>query len=168
MADTVSAKFYLLLQATVGVDLSQDNSTDPDIVEEFGQTQANTLDANTTPAVTKSWSDQVSLTAGTVTLDLTALSRGTNMSTVNMNGLKVQLVKIKAKSTNTQTITIADAASNGYNLFGDASGQVTLDASGEIMQYTPELLANISSTAKDITITSNDVDAIFDIQIVAG
>jgi len=116
---------------------------------------------------TKAWSDQRSLSSGTDSLDLTALVH-TNLNNVDFTGLKVQLLKLKAAAANTAAIVFADASSNGYSLFGDASGQITLPAKAQALFYFGDTLADVSSTVKALTITSTDLDATYDILIVAG
>jgi len=111
------------------------------------------------------------LSSGTATIDLTALTRGNGGATaVNMSGLKVQIFKFENVSTNTAAITITDGASNGYNIFGDASGQVTLGI-GCVLQVvcpTAEYLPDVAAGAKDIDLSSSDQDATINVMLAAG
>jgi len=162
----VSAKYHLELTATETLALSLDNAANPDIVHKI-DSSFGTIDADSTVPATKVFSDQITLSSGTSTLDLTGLSIAT-LDNVDMTGLKVQLFKVKAASTNSAVLTVADGATNGYSIFGDTSGQVSLDAGTEILVYVPDKLADVSSTVKTIDFTSSDVDAIYDVIIVAG
>lgn len=171
MAAAVEARYHPRLEVRETLGLSLDSAADPDIIHETTPGEG-TLTASSTVPATKAWSDQGQLTAGTVTLDLTSLSNGSTLAATNMTGLKVQLVKItNAPATgtaNTSTLTIADGASNGYTLFGDASGQVTLPVGGWVLLGGNEGLPDVASNAKNITLTSSDTDADYQILIVAG
>lgn len=126
-----------------------------------------TLTNGTTPVVSQVWSATRSLTAGSDTLDLTALARG-SYANLDLTGLKVKLLKIAISSSNSAAIVFADHATTGYLLFGDASGQVTLAAGAEAFFYFKDNLAAVSSTVKQIAITSADTDATYSMIIVAG
>lgn len=162
-----TATFEIKGVASETLDLSLDNVTDPDVQHaNFGNGPLS-LGASSTPVVTEVYSDQLALTAGTVTIDLTALPRG-NLPNLDLTGLKVQAIKFFAASANTAAITIADGATNGYNVLGDASGQVTLGAGGEVGFFCSEFLDDVATADATIDVTSSDVDAIFDVLILAG
>lgn len=162
---SVTASFNLDLKADEVLALGLDNVTDPTL--RHAVVTSGTLTGSTSVPSTKAFSDQRSLAAGTDTLDLTALV-GALSSAIDMTGLKVQLVKIVAAIANTEDIVIADTAATGYFIFGDASGQVTLPPGGSIMLFGNEGLPDVGAGAKDIDVTSSDLDAIYDIIIVAG
>lgn len=165
MSVTATYDFKLSVSDTIalGLDLVSDQTFTHAIDEDSG-----VLTGSTTPAVSKVWSDQVQLSGGALSLDLTNLSRGSVLSALDMTGLKVQLIKIKATSTNTDTVTVVDGATNGYNIFGSSSGSITL-ASGDVaMFFFDESLPDVASGAKTIDISSSDTDALVDIILVAG
>lgn len=163
---SVSAKYNLKLHVDEVLALGLDNVANPTAVHETTD-ESGTLNAGSTPPATKAWSDERQLAGGTDTFDLTALANG-NLANVDFTGLKVQLVKIVADPTNTDDIVVADGASNGYHLFGDASGQITLGPGGAALLFFQDSLPDVSGTAKNVTVTSADADAIYDIILVAG
>jgi hypothetical protein len=121
-----------------------------------------------TNQVSEVWNDQIQLSAGTVSFDLTALTNG-NLAATDLTGLKVQGFHIKAASANTADILVAGAAATPYELLGTAAAnEVELGPGDQIMRWSPESLADVSASVKDVTVTSSDVDAIFDILILAG
>lgn len=126
-----------------------------------------TLDADSSAPATKAFADQRTLSGGADAIDLAALT-GPLSSTVDFTELKVQLVKIKAAAANTAAIVVKPAAANGYHLFGDADGQVTLAAGCEVLMRRNDDLPDVGPTAKDLAITSSDADAVWDIELVAG
>ena len=167
MAQAISATFDLKLKVDETVGLSLDQADDPTITHETSAVSG-TLSAGSSVPATKAWSDERTLTGGSDTFDLKALSRGSILSDVDCDGLKVQAVKFRADPTNTSAITISDASSNGYNIFGDSNGQVTLSPGAVILQYTPDVLADVSSTAKNVIVQSGDLDAKYQVVLVAG
>lgn len=89
-------------------------------------------------------------------------------STVDFTGLKVQLAQIRAAAANTDVIVFKPASSNGYHLFGDNNGQITLNPGQAMLLTGYDALADVSSTAKALYMSSPDVDAQYDIILVAG
>lgn len=166
MADSVSARYDLKLIAAETVDLALDQAANPTTDHKIDGVSG-TLDANSTVPATKTWSDDVTLTAGAKTHDLGALDR-TSLGEVNFTGLKVQLLKILAADTNTETVTFADGAANPYFLFGDVNGQITLDAGMACLFYYNDKLPNVSVTASEVDVSSSDADAKYKIIMVAG
>ena len=161
-----SAKYDFKLDLAETISLGEEQVTDPPVLHTIANASG-TLDANSGVPVTLPWSDEAQLSGGTLTLDLAALAR-LRLADINFTGLKVQLVKIVAHADNTAVIIVKPAASNGYFLFGDADGQWT-GAAGAITQtFGNESLPDVGASAKDITITSSDVDAKFHILLAAG
>lgn len=166
MAASVTAKYDLKLNVYETLGLSQDLASDPAFTHAITGLSG-VLDATTGVPATKVWSDTRTLSGGTETLDLTALTRSP-AATVDMTGLKVQLVLIKADATNTQVLTIAGAAATPYELFGDSSGQTSIPAGGATLIYGKDGLADVSATVKSVTISSTHLTASYSIIIVAG
>lgn len=147
--------------------LSLQHIADPSLVHNLGLAKL-TLTPTSTPAISKAWSKRVALSSGSLTLDLTALSRGSALDAVDLTGLKVQAALFSAPSTNTDTVLIEEGATNGYAVFGDATGEIRLAAGGSCCFYNPEGNEDVGASALAIDFTSSDVDANVDILLVAG
>lgn len=165
MAVTVS--YNLFLRVTETLALAQDLAANPDQLLTLGDIKG-TLTSSTSVPATKAWSDTRGLTAGTDSIDLTALTRGSDLSDVDFTGLKVQLLIIQTAAANTADVVFKDGASNAYLLFGDASGQITLPAGTSAMFYLADKLADVSASVKQVDISSSDADAIYSMILVAG
>jgi len=74
-----------------------------------------TLDAGSTPPVTKQASFELAMVDGAATIDLTALP-GAFGSVVNGTGLKLVAILVVSKAGNANAIGVAEGASNGYPL----------------------------------------------------
>ncbi len=166
MAASVRARYDFYLSVLETLALSQDLASDPDITHALTGGTA-TLDGTTTPPVTKCWTDTRTLSGGTETLDLTALTRSP-VATVDLTGLKVQLVLIFAATANTQVLTVAGAAATPYELFGDSSGQASIPAGGRYAIFGNDGLADVSASVKSVTVSSTHLTASYSIIIVAG
>ncbi len=167
MADTISAAYNLSLKVTDTPDFSLDLGSGGTLTHQITG-GAGTLTASSAVPATKAWSDQVQLSSGTLTLDLTALSRGSVLSAVDFSGLKVQIIKLKAPTTNTADITVDVGAANGYELFLGASSQLDLGPGDSVLFKRTDNLADVAAGDKDIDLSSSDVDALLDIILVAG
>lgn len=128
--------------------------------------QSGTLNASSTPPVTKVGSDEdVEIYGGIATIDLTDLI-GTNGAAVDGTGLKVQHILIVANEDNYDPITVEPGASNGYELKG-ASWSEDLDP-GDIFQLTKiDTAPDVASGAKNIDFTGTDGDT-FSYIVVLG
>lgn len=144
-----------------------DLSTAPTYTHKIDGLEKVNLDATSTPAVTKAWSDQRSLSAGTDTIDLTALAVP-GQDAVDFSGLKVQVIKFYNRSGNSGAMEIAPDATNGYNIFGTNDDKVTVPVGGAIQAYLPEGNPDVAGgSADEITITGTGTDT-YDILLVAG
>jgi len=168
MADTISAAWELKCDVTVTLDLGLDldSATPPRTVLAIDGSYG-TITAGSAVPATKAFSDTRALAAGADALDLTALP-DRDGKTQDLSGLKPQLVKIKAAGTNTAAIVFKPAAADGYNLFGDADGQVTVPPGCEALFYWNDKLADVGAGAKAVEAASADADAGYSIIIVAG
>ena len=83
-------------------------------------TAAETFNSGTTVPVTVAVGVIVTLTAGSATLDLTAITDELGR-TVDLSGLKVQSLRVKPHADNANIISMKPGASNGYNLGNSAS-----------------------------------------------
>ncbi len=160
------ANYQLKLNIDETITLGEDLVSNPPVLHTISG-DTGSLDGNSAVPVTTPFSDQVQLSGGTVTLDLAALVRA-NLANSNFTGLKVQVWKIKAATGNTAVIIVKPAASNGYHFLGDADGQATLAADDQLMGQFNDSLPDVGGSAKDLTITSSDADAIFEIILAAG
>ncbi|CAB4191862.1 hypothetical protein UFOVP1229_177 [uncultured Caudovirales phage] len=115
------------------------------------------------------WAQTVTLTAGALTLDLTALARA-GASTVNLTGKRILAVKAVALSTNTSLVTIKPGASNPYSALGLG---ISLGMSAVATERPDEALLHIPSgtavdaTHKNLDFASVDTDASVAIIIIA-
>lgn len=168
MADTQSAKYNLGLTVEETKDQSLDNVANPTMTHTLGS-HTGTLTATTSPPVTKTYSDDVPLVAGTYTIDLQALP-GPASTTIDFTGLKIQLIKITTPSTNTDDVTFDVGVSNGYNLFG--ASNVTDESiavppgTEHVIKYN-DSLQDVDATHSEIDVTGTLVES-FDIILVAG
>jgi hypothetical protein len=121
--------------------------------------------------MTKMYAQQLALSAGAYTLNLTALTDAAGAA-MTFLGLKTQFVYIenapKSGAPNTGTLNIKIGASDGYAIFGDAASEVTLAVGGYIAIYNPEGCPDVASDVDQIDISSSDADADFIVMIGAG
>lgn len=164
---SVEASYNLYLRVVETLALAQDLAVNPSQTLTLGDVKG-TLTSSTTVPATKAWSDTRGLGDGADSIDLTALARGSDLSNVDFTGLKVQLVIIAAAAANTAGIVFKDGAANPYLLFGDASGQVTLLPGTSCLLHWPDKLADVAAGAKEVDMTSTDLDAIYSMILVAG
>lgn len=169
MAASVSAAYTLGMEVAEVLALGLDNVTDRAFTHTFGA-DTGTLNASSVPAVSKVFSDTIALAAGAGTLDLTALP-GPASTTIDMTGLKVQLIKIKTPATNSGSIIVEHKdAATGYNLFGDDNNSdESIECppdSTRIFLYN-EGLADVGAGDKDLKFTGTGTDGM-QIMLVAG
>lgn len=146
----VSAAFVSTLTITETSAETLIDSADPSISYK-GPTQSFTLNSGSSPAVSKMAAFELSMTDGAATIDMQALTGALN-SVVDGTGLKVQAVKFTNKATNANTITIAEGASNGYELLG-GSFTFTLPVGGSALFYLPEGTPDIGASTSEIDIS---------------
>lgn len=123
------------------------------------------LDGSTTPAADTVVDLSRTLAAASETQDLTAAAKASDIaSTVDLTGKKLVGILINAASTNNASgLTISPAASNGYNLFGSASGQVTLFPGMTLELFQNGIAASLQAVAagaKDITFAGTVADKV--------
>lgn len=126
----------------------------------FNQTKA--LHASSTPVATKGFGFEVTLSAGTASIDLRSLT-GPN-GACDLNGLKVQAMLFVNPGSN--PITVAPAGANPYPLFGTGNS-VVVPAGGSLAFYFPEGLPDVSATVKALTLTGTGTDKL-QINFAAG
>lgn len=130
-----------------------------------GFNTSKTLNGASTPPATKVAAFNKALATGAGTIDLTSLP-GTNGAVVTMLGLKVQVMKIIAKSTNANPITLTFGASNPYELLG-STFVITLLPGQEVTIYGNDATPDVGSGAKNIDLAGTGSQSV-DVIIIAG
>jgi len=123
------------------------------------------LTAATTPPATLVACFEKALAAGVATIDLTALS-GTNGIVVDGTGLRVQMMKIRNKSTNANPITISFGAATPYDGFG-AAFNLTLVPGAEALLRTIDAGSNIGAGCKHLDLAGT-LAQVLEVEIVLG
>jgi len=125
--------------------------------------ESGTYTGATTPPVTQCAFFLGTLSGGALTVDLRALTT-TNGATLDLNGLKVQMVRIKNLGAN--DMTFKEGASNGHNLFSATDG-FTVPPGGHVQIFTNDNTDDVSGSNKtwDVTGTGSQT---FECSIVAG
>lgn len=82
------------------------------------------MDGTTGPAATAWWHGEVTLSAGALSIDLTALTDAISGLTVDMTGKKIRSMWLFAPTGNAGAITIKPHASDGYTGWTSSGGQV--------------------------------------------
>ena len=135
MAAAVSAQYKLLCEVTETLALALDNVTDPSFLHSIGSDEG-TLNVSSTPAATRVFSDNKSLASGLGSLDLKSLA-GPSGTTVDFDGLKVQLIALECPDTNGDGIAVfAKDATTGANLFGANNTAVTTQSLNPVARTT--------------------------------
>lgn len=170
IANTVEVTYSQQLKVKETIDLNMPFASDVTTTHEIAATNGS-LNAQSTPPATKVSSGTKTLSAGAATIDLTAAPGATingNATTVDCSGLKVQHIKFVASEENTGRVLVAPHGTNGYNLFGAASCQVSLGPGESVDLNWKDTLADVDSTHKVINLTSAQATAAIDFIIVAG
>lgn len=136
------------------------------ITQEIKNTSVS-LTGTSVPAATKFYSAKRTLSGGADTIDLTSLldSKG---AALTFNALKVIAFQFKADSANTQPVVFKFGATNPYNLFGDATGRITLAAGCSSTYYGISSLPAVGAGAKNIDVSSAHATASYEVSMVAG
>lgn len=124
-----------------------------------------TLTSSSTPPVTQCAFFLKELAAGAGTIDLRALV-GTNGAAIDGNGLKLQVLKIKATATNANVITVTVGAANGYDVAG-AGFSVALLAGQEFTFYGNDATPDIAAADKTIDLAGTGTQSV-QVSIVLG
>lgn len=151
---TLEGDFVSAADATVTINGLDENGT--------------TYTASTSVPVTKVAAYEVAMTAGAVTIDLTALEGLTGEEVVDGTGLKAQFIKFKNKSTNANPLSITKGASNGYGLVAAGTAfTVPLDPGQSVTFSLDDSAPDIASGARtwDVTGTGSQV---LQIHVVMG
>jgi len=112
--------------------------------------ESGTYTAATTPPVTLQASFLQALSAGAATIDLRALT-GTNGASVDGNGLKVQMVRVKNLGAN--ALTVKSGASNGHTGFFTATTGTIIPPGAHMQLFTNDNGDDIDATHKTWDLT---------------
>lgn len=147
------------------------NSTDNTVTEDgltVDWTGDSAKTSSTTPPVTKSAMTAKTMSSGTATIDLTAMANDSDGATVDFSGLKVCCLTLTNPSSNANAITIAEGASNGFELnSGGTAWTVTLDPGDSVQFLLNESTPDVSGTKKTIDITGTG-SQVLNIGVTAG
>ncbi len=119
---------------------------------------------NPVPA-TKCATFLVTMAGGAASIDLAALL-GTNGATVVGTGLKVQAIKFQAPATNTNPVTVAVGASNGYELAG-AAFSCSLMPRQASMYYLADQSPDVASGDRILDVTGTGTEGL-EVTLVLG
>lgn len=132
-----------------------------------GYNTTKALSGSTTVPVTKMAAFSQALTAGAATIDLTSLN-GTGGNTVDGTGLKLQILRVRAPTTNSNPLTLTKGASNGYGLdSGGSAWTKVLDPGQEMLFYGNNLAPDIAGGVKNIDLSGTGVESV-EVMIVMG
>lgn len=123
------------------------------------------LTANTGVPATTVVKFRKTLSGSTGSIDLTSLTDVLKGS-VSLSGLKVQAIKITAKSDNANDFSVTVGASNGYQLSG-SDFKVTLKAGQTVLLTGNEQTPDVGGSAKVFDLAGTSGQSI-DVIIVAG
>jgi len=124
------------------------------IFDEYDRTTP-LYDANSTLPVTKLASDELAITGGTDTIDLTAVENPAE-GAIDLTGLKIRVLILGNPGTN--AITVDKGASNGYELNG--ADAIIVPAGGTIAIDFADALADVSGTVKTLDVTGTAADVL--------
>lgn len=158
----VSATYALTMTVRETLTLGVDGASNP-VVTHDGLNLSGTLNAGTTVPATQHAQDTMALSGGAATIDLTSLT-GTGGGTISGNGLKVQLVRFRNRSS-TNAMTFAKGASNGYSLW--TNWTITLSPGCAVLFFLNDKPEDIDATHKTIDVSGTGTDE-FDFSVVMG
>lgn len=138
--------------------------TTPDLIYDKLNT-SKSLTSLSTPAVSNGTKQEIALSSGAKTIDLTALTDA-NAGAITLNGLKPVCIQLENPAANANNMTFAAGASNGFNFMG-AGGTVVLSPGQSIEIYHHTGGATIGSGAKTIDVSGTGSQTFY-FGIVAG
>lgn len=127
------------------------------------------LNASSTPPITMTSAQEITIASGVGSIDLTALP-GTGGATLDGTGLKVQGVLLTApggEDGNAGPITIAPGASNPYSLGGATWAGEDLEPGDSRHYLFNDTLADVDGTHKSLDLTGTDGD-VLRVQLLLG
>ena len=173
---SIKVDYSLQMKVTETFGTSQQNASAAVVVHEITGTNGS-LNADSTVPATTVIDKRMTLTAGTATIDLTAAPGKTVDGTavpIDLTGLKLQMIKLKAHADNTSRVKVAQGASHPYYVGGVTGAFDSLGAGESALHEFKDTLQEVGATistgvyAKTIDITSAMAAAIIDVQLVFG
>lgn len=117
------------------------------------ETAGTPLTASTAVPITKRATGQLTMSGGAGTINLAALPGETDGETIDLTGLKVQLIIFRSLSSNANLITATKGASNGYGLGASgASWTLPLSPAQLGMLLGKDLNPDVASGARTIDV----------------
>ena len=114
-----------------------------------------------------SWADDLALTAGALTLDLTSLT-GAPVADQDFTDMKLQLIAVECPTENTAYVSLTFGAANPYLFMGDAADLVAVQPGGVFFSRSNNETADVSASVKNIDFASTDLTADVYVALVAG
>jgi len=124
------------------------------IFDEYDRT-GSVYNSSSTYPVTAAASDELAITGGTDTIDLTAVSNP-GEGAVDFTGLKIRVLVFQNPGSN--VITVSKGATNGYELNGTVA--IRVPAGGTIMIDYVDALADVSGTVKTLDVVGTAADVL--------
>jgi len=122
------------------------------------------LNSTTAPKVEKAITgDNVQLSSGTYSLDLTSGPDGGSLSSYYL-----RTIYIECPDSNSSVVRFDVGASNGISFAGATTNDITVPPGGHLKIYLADQGEVVDSTHKIIDVTSSDSDAYFSIRVTAG
>lgn len=134
------------------------------IVTHTDYNESATLNAASTPPATTTANFLLTLSAGAATIDLRALT-GTNGAAVDLNGLKVQVVRIKNLGAN--SMVVKAGASNGHTGIFTATNGSIINPGAHEQKFTNDSGDDVDATHKTWDVTGTGAQTA-EVSIVAG
>lgn len=116
------------------------------------------INATSTVPATKVAAFEQALTAGAATIDLTNMT-GTDGDAVTGLGLKLQILKLRNKSTNAGAITITDGLSNGYIGLGN-SFLLELGVGAHALFFLNDTADDVGASVKTLDLAGTGTDVL--------
>lgn len=116
-----------------------------------------TLNASSSPTVTKSAVGQLALSSGSVTMNLAAVVTSAG-ATVDFTGRKIQGFLLQNPGTNANNMTFVPGASNGIDIFG-ASSKIVLEPGQSYLMDFANAGQTVASGDRTIDVTGTGTQA---------
>lgn len=170
MPSTIKADFDLSLKVRETFDTAQQGANAVTMDHELTGNKG-TLNATSAVPATKVIDKRITLSGGTYTIDLTAAPGktvdGTAVS-LDLSGLKLQLLLLVAKDTNSARVKVAQGAANAYFVGGETGAFYSLGVGEAVLAENKDSLPEVDATHKNIDITSSMLTAVIDVLAVFG
>ena len=162
---SVSVSYVSQLTVTEALETNVGDLSDKSITHS-GYNSAASSNAASVPPASKVAAGQVNMIAGAGSIDLTALALGAQGTVVDMTGMRVQFIKVKALAGNANPITISKSVANGYDGFG-ASFSLSLAPGGEMLLRGNDGGNDVAAGNKGLTLAGTGTQGIA-LEVVAG